>query len=122
MTWYHRTCEHAAPQIVASGLILRPNPQSILAGSPLTWFTRSPSATRVMLGLSSHTLSCDRMSHLFEVIPEDEDKVMWWGDVKRTLAAEPMLPAIRRLEAVRGTRPGLWGVTGVEVRVEPVLT
>lgn len=115
--WFHRTCEHRVGLIEEAG-VLRPNPHPILGGIPLVWLTSQRSASRVMLGLTSHTLQCDRMAHLFRVLPEEDDHVVWWGDLKRLDWFEPFLVGARRLEAVRGTRPGLWGVAGAPVRVE----
>lgn len=118
--WWHRTCEHRFPRIEADGWVLRPQPHPVLSNLELVWLSSSATATRAMLGLSSNTLECDRMSHLLRVVPEDEGKIAWWGDVVRSDAMVPYLPGARRLMAVRGTRPGLWGVASEPIRVEPV--
>ena len=118
--WFHRSCDHGARAIERSGLILRPQPHPLLGGMPLIWLTAQRSATRVMLGLSSHTLECDRMATLWRVLPEDTEHVATWADLKAAAWFEPFLVGARRLEAVRGTRPGLWGVAGAPLHVERV--
>lgn len=115
--WFHRTCEHSVAGIEEAGL-LRPKPHPFLGNIPLVWLTSQRGATRAMLGLTSHTLDCDRMAHLYRVLPEDHERIDWWGDVCRDSRMVPYLPGIRRLQAARGTRPGLWGVTPFEVHVE----
>ncbi|QBI98138.1 hypothetical protein SEA_FIREMAN_55 [Microbacterium phage Fireman] len=119
--WWHRTCEHRAPKIEADGFLLRPQAHPILGNLPLVWLSSTPNATRAMLGLTSNTLECDRMAHLFKVVEEDESKIAWWGDVMRAPDMTPFLPGARRLMAVRGTRPGLWGVSADPIRVERVV-
>lgn len=116
---YHRTCRHAAEGIDSHGGILQPTPQPLLGRVPMLWFTTIASASRAALGLSSLTLACDRMERLYRVIPADEHLLIRWGDLKMAPQFEAYLPAVRRLEAVRGTRPGLWLVALDPVRVEP---
>lgn len=118
--WWHRTCDHRAPKIEADGFLLRPQPHPMLGNLSLVWLSSSPNATRAMLGLSSNTLECDRMSYLYRVTPEDEGKVAWWGDIVRTGEMVPYLAGARRLMAVRGTRPGMWGIASEPIRVERV--
>lgn len=114
VTYWHWTCSHRAAKIAATG-VLQPNPHPVLRDLPITWLTTSRLATRAALGLSSKTLSCDRMSHLFQVEEADEPLVLSWTELKAEPAFEDYLPMARRLEAVRGTRPVVWAVT-----LEPV--
>jgi hypothetical protein len=117
--WFHRSCRDGAERIDAT-LTLRPLPQGTLGRLPMIWLTSQHAATRAMLGLSSRTLSCDRMEALYRVVPEDADIVVRWGDLMRTPSFEPFLPGARRLMAVRGTRPGLWGISPSPLRVERI--
>lgn len=116
MTWHHRTCEHRAPKIEAEGVLL-PNPHPLLGRMPLIWLTLSPTASRAALGLSSHSLQCDRMAHLFRVADEDASKVMPWQEFKTLNSMTEYVEFMRRLEATRGVRPLVWGVAFEPVRV-----
>jgi hypothetical protein len=120
--WLHRTCQHAADRIDGGERYgtLTVVAQVMLGRLPMVWLTSSQSATRVMLGLSSHTLECDRMEALYRVLPEDAAQVIRWGDLVREPSFEPYLPGARRLMAVRGTRPGVWGVSPTSIRVERI--
>lgn len=114
-TWWHYTCEHKVDDIEATGVVL-PQTQQTLGGLQVAWFTNMPSASRQALGLTSHMLNCDRMSHLFRVIPVDEHKVVEWARLRDKLSR----PMIVRLEAARGTRPMFWGVAAEAVQVERI--
>lgn len=118
--WYHRTCDDRYVLIEEDGWTLRPYPQPVLRGMSLIWFSSSPASSRAALGLSSATLSCDRMAHLLRVVPEDEGKIAWWGDVMRADVMVPYLPGARRLMAARGSLPGTWGLASEPIRVVPV--
>lgn len=112
----HWTCSHRVVRIADEG-ILRPHVQPMLGNTPLIWFTSSRYASREALGLSSNRLSCDRMEHLAEVVPEDLPLVHTWAALKREPWFAPFLPGAQYLEATRGTRPILWGVATEPVRV-----
>lgn len=116
MPYWHRTCEHAAPRIDQT-LLLRPNPQPMLGDMPLIWLTSASGATRAMLGLSSHTLGCDRMHALYRVVSEDEEWVVPWGRFTTMHSMADLRPFMRRLEAVRGTVPAVWAVSAMGLRV-----
>jgi len=120
--WFHWTCSDGAAQIDKGERFgtLKPLPQVPLGRLPLIWLTSSRSASRAMLGLSSKTLTCDRMECLYRVLPEDVEKVVRWGDLIRAPDFAPALPGARRLMATRGTRPGVWGVSGQPIRVERI--
>lgn len=105
---YHHTCEHAARRIVADGGLLRPNVQPQLGGLQLLWLTTSSRPARAALGLTSHTLCCDRTAHTFRLL--DPVDVMPWAQLREQLPATLTRP----LEAARGARPALWFVTSRE--------
>lgn len=95
-------------------------PQKMFGDLPLIWLTPSRSALGAWLGMDrarQHLVTCDRMEVCYQVIAEDEALVAWWGDVKRDPRFTDLLPAARRLDAARGARPGLWGVTSHPLRV-----
>ena len=117
ISFWHRTCVHAAERIDLD-MTLKAAAQPVLGRVPMIWLTTQRDATWVMLGLSSHTLSCNRMAALYQVVPEDHDKVMRWGDVMMAPSFQPLLPGARRLMAVRGTRPGVWAVSLQPLHVE----
>jgi hypothetical protein len=119
VTWHHRTCEHRVDKIEAEGVLL-PGEHPLLGRMPLIWLTVSATASRAALGLSSHTLRCDRMAHLFRVVDEDASKVMPWQTFKTLPSLAPYLPFMQRLEATRGVRPLVWGVAFEPVRVTRV--
>lgn len=120
MKFYHYTCLHGAERIEADRGLIKPNPQPVLGDLELSWFTTLPSATRAALGLSSRTLSCDRMGALFEVEARFERLILPWHEVKAQEGFVPLADAARRLEAVRGTRPNVWAVAGQPVRAHRV--
>lgn len=74
MTLWHRTCRDAAKVIERTG-VLRPNMHPLI-GYALVWMADRPTRSRASLGLTSWTLSCDRMERLFEV-REPVDAVRW---------------------------------------------
>lgn len=112
ITLYHRTCEHRLPEIQASGELL-PQVHPTL-GYRFVWLTNTPSATREQLALSSHTLQCDRMTHLLRVT--EGAGLIAWNDVRRHLPSD----AVRRLEASRGSRPSMWWVGTQPLKFEVV--
>lgn len=111
---YHLTCRHGAGKIVAAGLLVKPNPQPVLGDMPLSWFTHVPNARNVALGLTSHTLKCDRTERRFRVL--EPEKLFRWNDVRAVLPRDGVL----NLEAARGTRPEWWWVAQEPVEVERV--
>lgn len=108
MTKWHRTCDHAARSIEADG-VLRPHHHPIV-GVALVWLSDRPDRSRASLGLTSRTLTCDRMRNLFRV-DADEAVVPWL-----------------RWAADHGVRPGIlssgdprsWWVSEQPVAAVPV--
>lgn len=120
MRFWHYTCTHGAERIEADHGLIKPNPQPVLGDIQLAWFTTMPSASRAALGLTSRTLSCDRMEALFEVEARFTPLISLWHEVKRLDDFAPLIPASRRLEGVRGVRPNVWAVAGQPVRAHRV--
>lgn len=94
---YHYTCDHAAPLILADG-VLQPHP---IEG--LVWLTDLNPAPRIALGLTSFSLKCDRMAHVFTVAASDD--IQWWMDYRRTH------PELRDKESCDGVMPMHWFVS-----------
>lgn len=119
MGYLHFTCHHSADSIDQT-LVLQPHPQVTLNRIPMTWFSTQRNVTHVMLGLTMKTIECDRMERVYEVIEEDEHLLHPWAELKALPSFSPYLASARKLEAVRGTRPGLWLVAVEPVRVLPL--
>lgn len=101
MRLYHYTCSHAAPLIVTDGF-LRTHPQPQLVGESLIWLTDMEWPDRLALGLTSHTLRCDRTEWRVTV---DTD-AQRWAKYARSLAR-----ILRHgLEWAPGARPMHWWV------------
>lgn len=98
----HYTCDHRIESIRRDGMLI-PNRHPLL-GIDLVWMT-STTATRDQLGLTSYTLSCDRMAHML-VIPEPRDAVPWHEAVAFLPRA-----GVMALQAARGIRTGTWWVS-----------
>ena len=107
---YHYTCSHAAPLIKRDGL-LKLHPQPLLGGMPLIWFTDMDAPDRAALGLTSHTLKCDRTA--FRVDVEAGDAIVRWFAFARPLPIE----ARRRLEFAPGVLPAHWYVSRSPYRI-----
>jgi hypothetical protein len=111
---YHFTCAHAAPLIRQCGE-LRPHPQVLLAGVGLVWLTDLDAPNRYAIGLTSHSLPCDRMAHRFEV---DVEEPLRWVDYLREMPFE-VKRAARQLAVAPGTRPMHWYVSAEPIEVLP---
>lgn len=74
MTLYHYTCEHAARALGYRGM-LRPNAHPLLRNVRLVWLTDMDIPDRVGLGLTSDSLSCDRLN--FRYVVDVSDAVRW---------------------------------------------
>lgn len=69
--YYHYCCQHSANKIGARGF-LQPNAADLF-GVGLVWLTDQAVPNREALGLTSHTLKCDRLEYqyLVDVVPGD---------------------------------------------------
>lgn len=103
MIFQHFTCEDGHRGIIRDGMI-RPNRHPLLGGPSVIWLTREKFPKRAALGLTSHSLSCDRMAHRIEV---DPDHALHWDAAKGMF--NPI--AVQQLESARGARPSSWWVT-----------
>lgn len=104
---YHYTCQH----IGAAGHLL-PRPQPVLGGIALVWLTTDVRPSRASLGLTSHTLTCDRLAVRY--VTTDTDVVAWWPDVRRHFHPD----AVDELEhGAPGRRPDLWWIAARPVAV-----
>lgn len=107
-TYFHYTCHHMAEQIDAHGGWLEPIEQVLFDDRPLVWMTDTLFATAEELGLTSETLTCDRMEACYEVITDD---AMGWTAYKILNGLDQNLCNV--LE--RGRRPLRWHVANVPV-------
>lgn len=74
MTLWHRTCPDSAEMIGDRGILI-PH-RHPLVGAPLVWLADRPGRSRASLGLTSWTLSCDRMAALYRV--DDHEAAIPW--------------------------------------------
>ena len=105
---FHYTCDHGALGIRRDGEI---HPGATLSSSPpdlgqrlpqtlFVWLTDLETPNRLALGLTSHTLKCDRTQHRFEV--EVDDTILPWVRLRR------FLPMLHHLERAPGALPMHW--------------
>lgn len=99
MTLYHFTCRHVASRISRRGF-LRPWPQPALGGVAFVWLTDLEAPDPDALGLTSHTLACNRLERRYVVHVDDAQP---WDAVKGAL---PTVPA----SFERGRQPEHWFV------------
>lgn len=111
---FHLSCRHGAAKIIEAGLIVKPSPQPMLGNMSLAWFTHVPNARNVALGLTSHTLKCDRTERRFRVL--EPEKLFLWNDIRGVIPGDGPL----HLQAAHGTRPEWWWVSQEPVLVEVV--
>lgn len=64
---FHFTCSHARRVISYRG-VLRPHPQPYLDNIPIVWLTDLEWPDVGALGLTSHTLRCDRTENRYTVV------------------------------------------------------
>ena len=105
MRLYHYTCRDRAALIVVDGYTLRPGPDGVL------WLTDLDHPFREALGLTSHTLTCDRTERRFVVeVPDEqfaEGRVARYVDLKRE--RHPL--TLRGLDLADGAMPMHWWVS-----------
>ncbi|OKI47276.1 hypothetical protein [Micromonospora sp. CB01531] len=110
MILYHFTCEDGAQGIAECGE-LRAFPQPLL-GRRLIWLTDLDAPNRLALGLTSHTLGCDRTAYRVTVDVEAQR----WTDYVRELP-RPDRRHARLLAASPGALPMHWLVLAEPVPV-----
>lgn len=101
---YHFTCEHAAHRILNDDTL------RLQSSSLGIWLTDLESPTRHALGLTSHSLRCDRMEYRFTV-PAPVEAVPW-------LAVQAMMPPLAQaLSDTPGAMPMHWWISADPQRV-----
>ena len=101
MTLYHFTCDHGRAGIGRAGVIL-PNRRSPLQ---LAWATDLDHPTREQLGLTSITLTCDRMAFRYRIL--DASAWLPWHTLPEHEGAWSLL------DLAPGAAPEHWWVTRV---------
>lgn len=112
MTLYHFTCRDGLEAITREGVI-RPH-VSPQVGRPLVWLTNLDVPNRLALGLTSHTLGCDRMEYRFEV---DDHLAIHWPAFFRSLPFADRRRAVA-LHYGYGVRPAHWFVSEQPIRLD----
>jgi len=117
-TLWHYTCAHSLDALDHSGTLLPPLWQidSVPGGLPiaayallgLVWATDMDPPDRAALGLTSATLSCDRMRHRYAVPGE---QFTHWGRMRHRLPTE----LVDALELATGAQPAHWWVSDTPV-------
>ena len=97
-TFWHYCCDHSAYAIVKDGY-LKPGPDGYV------WITDLHPPMRDALGLTMHTIKCDRMAYEFRVA--DNDGIIPWIHLRRELNPE----YVEGLESAYGARPMHWFVS-----------
>lgn len=98
---YHFTCEHGREGIARTGtLIPRTHPFMQHLG-PLLWLTDLAEPTPESVGLTSTTLSCDRLAHRFIV---QSHAAVRWTEIRRMVPRD----VVESLEAF--SKPAHWWI------------
>lgn len=113
---YHWTCSDGKGGITTDGYI-RPNASPVL-GATLLWLTDLKAvgaADRAVLGLTSHSLTCDRTEWRFAVATAGAGVEHWttWAHRKRLRMEVRDL-----LEGAPGALPMRWWVSETAVKVD----
>lgn len=122
-TLFHYTCRDAAPhvrrtmQLIPGADVPGVNERKLKnlvapsrAASTLVWLTDlAPPVSRDWLGLTMHSINCDRCECVFAV--EQLDGVLWYPRFAR------LVPALRQLETATGVMPAHWFVAEQPVPV-----
>lgn len=108
---WHFTCSHSVASIERMGS-LRPHFHPLL-DTRLVWLTDLEQPFREALGLTSHTLMCDRAEHRFEAL--DTSTAVWWPSYAR--AHQIDRATCRSLEMADGAMPAHWWVSAKPVPV-----
>lgn len=106
---WHFTCAHSVAGIERTGT-LRPHRHPMI-GQPLVWLTDLAQPFRDALGLTSHTLRCDRTEYRF--LATDISETVWWPSYSRARGLARQV--CTALEAAPGAMPRHWWVSTVLV-------
>lgn len=107
---WHFTCSHSVASIERLGS-LRPHPHPLLDWVALVWLTDLDQPFREALGLTSHTLKCDRTAHRFEAC--DTRSAVWWPSYARAHKIDRQV--CRSIEGAPGAMPAHWWVSSKPV-------
>lgn len=110
MRLYHFTCEHHFAKIAEAGKLV-PQPQPLLDGTALTWYTPFAAVSAAELGMTRVMLKCNRME--FRVMVHTADAVPW-----STVRGLYPWDHVAMLEGTPGAKPLLWYVAHLPVEVE----
>lgn len=110
---HHFTCSDAAP-LIRQGGHLRPFMQPQIDGRKLVWLTDLDVPTRTQLGLTSHSLRCDRMEYRVTV---EVDADRWVTYTRTAFGSARTRRRALDLGRTAGALPMHWWVTDVEVPV-----
>lgn len=121
-TLFHFTCDHGHAQLGPEATIVPivtllkgkiSSRQEIPWTGQYSWFTDLDHPDRNGLGLTSHTLRCDRTAHRYRVVNGAEGDCQWWMDIRDRLD-----PQMRdQLEQAPGAKPGHWWVSAFPIPV-----
>lgn len=110
---WHYTCAHTRERLGERGTLFPPLWQisNVPGGLPVAayallgvvWATDADDPPHAALGLTSATLSCDRMAHRYSVPREAFTR---WGRFRSRFPAELVEP----LETALGAEPALWWI------------
>ena len=107
---FHFTCDHGLRGLGRTGRV-RPRLQPFV-NLTLAWFTDLPDPEPEEVGLTSSTLSCNRLEYRYTV--DDETDIVPWLDVVRTVPVDPAFWSTFHLPPAQ---PDHWFVSFVPVPV-----
>ena len=110
-TFYHYSCRHGAVGIRGTGWV-RPNSHPLLCHE-LVWLTDMAQPAMNALGLTSHTIDCDRTAYRVTV---QTDNAVWWPIWARRLDLETR----RKFDTAYGAMPARWWVHQGQLRAVKV--
>jgi len=114
MTLYHYCCSCRARQITARGF-LQPHGRAQF-GVDLVWLTDRAIPDRASLGLTSHTLTCDRLDCQYVADVEPGDVQAWLtSDVRARFGSATLAGGFEGFE--RGRDPASWWISTRRVYV-----
>jgi hypothetical protein len=111
---YHFTCDHSYRHIGRYNALLIPQdiggPHPLTGLPPLLWFTDEPHPDRERTGLSSVTITCDRMAHRY-IIDDWAACQSWMGSYWRGQVPADALEVLEYREAGFEPSTGHWWVS-----------
>lgn len=110
MKLFHYTCDHGRAGIGERG-VLKPT-RTFWGGPAVCWLTDMDPPDRDGLGLTSHTLSCDRLQYRY-VVADSAGCERW---LTSRIRAHAPLHAVLMLEAIDGVKPDRWWISTVGLR------